>query len=145
MIIGTRGGIGFIPPTAICRHRSGDPNCGSSHPFTPSSPVKSSDSPDASNYEVEEIERVGPHVVMKVRYPNCKSCAFEGNKVMVFLNVTEKDILRWRKIDPHFRAPVNYIGGKEAPSPAARFPATDEGWGDAVAYATRKDKTKVTR
>jgi hypothetical protein len=75
---------------------------------------------------------------MKVLYPNCSKCAYEGNKVMVFLNVNEVDVLRWRKIDPHFRDPKTSRSSKEAPPPAARFPASKEGWADALAYANSK-------
>lgn len=88
--------------------------------------------PDASSYEVLEVHRAGPHLVMKIRYA-C-ACAFNGEKVMVFLDVTESQVLRWRKIDPHFSeaAPENLT---EAPSPAARFPATPDGWRYAVQWA----------
>ena len=120
----------------ICRHSPGDPNCGSgsygrSYASAPATP-------DASNYTVEDIARCGSHLVLKVKYPNCSNCAFEGIKVMVFLNVTELEALRWRKIDPHFRGSKAVKG--EAPSPAARFPGTTDGWSDALAYAQGKVK-----
>ena len=57
---------------------------------------------------------------------------------MVFLNVTEVQVLKWRRIDPHFRDPAATRKPSEAPPPAARFPATPEGWTDAVAYARSK-------
>ena len=57
---------------------------------------------------------------------------------MVFLNVSEADVLRWRKIDPHFRDPKASRTPKEAPPPAARFPASKEGWADALVYANSK-------
>lgn len=82
--------------------------------------------------------RVGRHLVMKVKYPNCSSCAFEGTKILVFLNISELEALKWRKIDPHFRDPRRK-STTEAPSPAARFPGTPEGWADAVAYANSKE------
>jgi hypothetical protein len=104
--------------------------------------------PDKQKYEIEEVQQVGPHLVMKVKYPNCSSCAYEGNKVMVFLNCSPLDAMRWREIDPHFRAPVKSPGAptshsiteakKKAPSPAARFPASAEGWTDAITYANGK-------
>lgn len=94
--------------------------------------------PDKKNYSIVDVERVGPHVVLKVFYPNCSACSYEGNKVMVFLNILEKDILKWREIDPHFRGPTKIA--TEAPSPAARFPANAEGWSDAIAYAHGKIK-----
>jgi hypothetical protein len=119
----------------VCRHRPGDPDCSSNRPaYRDPSPV----TPDADNYTIEEVERVGSHLVMKVLYPNCRSCAFEGNKVMVFLNVSEAEVLRWRRIDPHFRDPKRNTALKAAPSPAARFPASAEGWEDALRYAREK-------
>lgn len=94
--------------------------------------------PDADRYEITDVQRVGPHLVLKVLYPNCTKCTYEGNKVMVFLNVTEAEVLRWKRIDPHFRPPQKKPS--EAPSPAARFPASPEGWADALAYAESKHK-----
>lgn len=117
----------------ICRHSPGDPDCGS---YSRSYASSSITTPDASNYSIEEVARCGNHLILKVKYPNCSNCAFEGTKVMVFLNVTELQALRWRKIDPHFRG-VKSIKD-EAPSPAARFPASAEGWQDALDYAKNK-------
>jgi hypothetical protein len=59
--------------------------------------------------------------------------------VMVFLNVSALSALKWKKIDPHFRANtgVNVVASN-APSPSARFPGSKEGWEDAVVYANRK-------
>ena len=91
--------------------------------------------PDATKYEIVDLDRVGAHLVVKVRYPNCTRCSYEGNKVLVFLNVTEKQALLWREIDPHFRPPDKLIRPHQAPSPAARFPASPEGWRDALQYA----------
>ncbi len=58
--------------------------------------------------------------------------------MIVFLNVTEAAVLMWREIDPHFRDPKKHVGKRAAPPPAARFPASPEGWADAVAYAQSK-------
>lgn len=133
----------------ICRHETNDPSCSSHKDYrdysytTPEPPapkkVKEPKTPDAENYDVVDVEQVGNHLVLKVQYPNCNLCAYEGNKVMVFLNTTTKDALRWRKVDPHFRAPTtNKSAVTEAPSPSARFPASQEGWQDALAYAHSK-------
>lgn len=97
-----------------------------------------STTPDAEKFEIEEVERVGEHLVLKVRYPNCRKCAYEGNKVMVFLGVSEGQALKWKKIDPHFRDPSRPVSAREAPAPAARFPASKEGWADALVYARGK-------
>lgn len=134
---------GFVPPTAICRHSSGDPSCskngGGAYSYQAASP-------DSSNFEIEEAEQVGRHLVLRVKYPNCSSCAYEGSKVMVFLNTSPLQAMRWKKIDPHFRAPRSVQPGfhanenpREAPSPAARFPASREGWSDALSYARTRD------
>lgn len=137
-----------------CRHAKGDPNC-SSHPdnvrreaYRESEARRAeleaerasltSKTPDAERYEIVDTVRVGPHLVAKVLYPNCKKCSYEGNKVMVWLNVTEADALRWRRIDPHFRDPQAQRSTREAPGPAARFPASDDGWHDALNYARMK-------
>lgn len=97
-------------------------------------------SPDPGGFSVEEVEQVGAHLVMKVLYPNCAKCAYEGNKVMVFLDTTIAQAIRWRRIDPHFRAPnaPAQHARPEAPSPAARFPASANGWCDALTYARGK-------
>lgn len=132
-----------------CRHRAGDPNCSSS----PQAAAQRSEaqirarmrelearSPNPDQYQIEEVERVGPHLVMKVKYPSCSKCSFEGSKVLVFLNATEAQALRWRRIDPHFRETV--VSLSEAPSPAARFPASAEGWEDAITYAVHKNNQR---
>lgn len=86
---------------------------------------------------------VGSHLVMKVKYPSCKRCDFDSQKVMVFLNVDFVAALKWRRIDPHFsdKPRAEWM----APSPAARFPATDEGWRDALVYATKADEVPGIR
>jgi hypothetical protein len=139
-----------------CRHRPGDPNCGSYQAHIDSAKrlleeTKSADTPDASNFDIEDVKQIGGHLVLKVRYPNCARCAYEGVKVMVFLNTTTIHAMRWKTIDPHFRAPRQPIAldgpadrnlvarlAREAPSPAARFPGNDTGWYDACAYAEHK-------
>lgn len=140
-----------------CRHDKDDVTC-SSHPrnqeyIERTTPKESRETvtlpttPDAMNYTVERVQVVTPHVkrttgdakqhlVLMVRYPNCARCAYEGNKVMVFLDTAPTDALFWQKIDPHFRKQVKTL--TEAPSPAARFPASEDGWKDALAYAATK-------
>lgn len=105
------------------------------------------DTPDAENFEIEEIEQVGKNLVVKAKYPNCAKCAYEGHKVMVFADVSLKDAIKWRTLDPHFRVDANdhkHAHPKAAPSPIARFPASAEGWADAIVYATSK-KTSNAR
>jgi len=121
-----------------CRHASGDPNCSSSKNYRAPYEAREPATPDSGNYTIEDVARVGTHLVLKVKYPNCRECTYEGNKIMVFLDVSEADALRWRKIDPHFRDPKGVIASREAPSPVARFPGNAAGWCDAIAYAQGK-------
>lgn len=128
--------VGFVEPMMICRHFGNDPSC-SSNRSSYSAP--DTNKPDAEKFEIEDVVQEGAHLVMKVKYPNCSACAYEGNKVMVFLNTTLLQAMKWKKIDPHFRAPsIAAERPKEAPSPAARFPASTEGWQDALDYARAK-------
>lgn len=149
----------------ICRHSNGDPSCTSGKAELEPTDGRwlgyrervitqyvESQKPDSKNYDIQQMERVGPHLVLKVLYPSCSKCAYEGNKVMVFLNIGELDVIKWKEIDPHFRPdlieidPMNKMkrivkDPKKAPSPAARFPASDEGWKDAIEYAKTKPPT----
>jgi hypothetical protein len=92
----------------------------------------------ADHYKVLEVRQTGgtlQHLVMKVAYPNCEDCVYEGVKVIVFRDTTAIDAVKWTRIDPHFRDPEVSWGPEEAPSPTARFPATAEGWEDALEFA----------
>ncbi len=97
--------------------------------------------PDAERFEVIEAEPIGPHLVLKVKYPSCKACAYEGEKVMVFLDADAAKALRWRRIDPHFDDPKAVRPSRVAPPPAARFPASADGWNDALDYARKKARS----
>jgi hypothetical protein len=120
-----------------CHHKSGDPNCTQ----TQSRETRGTytRTPDIEKYKIIQAKQVGPHLVLKVLYPNCSKCAYEGHKVIVFLDVTTEEAIIWNKIDPHFR-PVDALGPKAAPRPAARFPSDEEGWRDALFYAKYKQQ-----
>lgn len=144
-----------ISVASICRHEKGDPACSSS----PAGQAREREyraqrdaeelsrlrreladasSPKVDDFEVLDAEAIGAHLVLRVKYPNCKKCSYEGEKVMVILDATMKDALGWRLLDPHFRDPERPRERREAPSPTARFPASDEGWADAIEYAKMK-------
>lgn len=116
-----------------CRHGANDPSCSSYRPPPPLPPT-----PNPKEFEVEDAKEVGLHLVLKVKYPSCKDCSFEGSKILVFLLTSTLNALRWREIDPHFRDPKASTLLTQAPSPSARFPASHEGWLDAIAYAQSK-------
>lgn len=89
--------------------------------------------PSPKDYEILDVVHVDRHLIVKAKYPSCnKNC----DKVMVFLNTTPLDALKWKAIDPHFGSRDK--SPNAAPSPAARFPATDTGWKDAIAYCKMK-------
>lgn len=92
--------------------------------------------PDPDTFSIEDVEVVGNHLVLKVKYPSCTKCAFDQCKVMVLLDTSIKNALKWKRIDPHFSDKKSLAN--HAPSPAARFPASPEGWQDALDYAKRK-------
>jgi len=128
-----------------CRHRSGDPDC-SSHPsylreqerikFAEIGEALAKRTPNPDDYEVVEVQNLCGNIVMKVQYSSCEDCSFDSMKVMVFLNVDLLAAMKWRRIDPHFDDKPRTE--KEAPSPNARFPATHQGWLDAIKYATTR-------
>ena len=124
-----------------CRHAWNDPACSSYAARVEQ--ARQLVSPDADRFEIVEVEEVGRHLVLKVLYPNCEKCSYEGNKVMVFLNTTAAQALKWKTIDPHFREPSrsDTRDAKAAPGPAVRFPASDDGWADAIDYAKRKGES----
>jgi hypothetical protein len=123
--------FGPPPPKMICHHKPGDHSCTAQFPRSPDPVV----TPDASKYEVVDVRQVGSNLVLRVKYPNCRSCAFEGTKVLLFLECSPLDALKWKKIDPHFRDHKGKAPPTEAPSPAVRFPGSDLGWNEALAYA----------
>lgn len=148
----------------ICRHSSGDPACGSTaggwraaenarehernareseQRKTKAANERVAElerrlaalSPDPTAYDLEDIRVVGSCVVVKVSFPNCSSCSYEGRKVLVYENTDALAVARWRKLDPHFRESGKNKDPKTAPPPAARFPASPEGWERAVEWA----------
>ncbi len=91
-----------------CHHAANDPNCSSNQRHYDTSreleTLKAKiATPDSEKFEIVQVEQVGKHLVLKVLYPNCSKCSYEGHKVMVFLNTSPADALLWKVIDPHFR------------------------------------------
>lgn len=114
-----------------CRHNPGDITCTTQFPGGPLPPT-----PDSKNFRIVDAEEVNNNLILKVQYPNCALCSFEGTKVMVYLGIGAIDALKWREINPHFRDAK--LKPNEGLSPDARFPATENGWEDARAYARNR-------
>lgn len=113
-----------------CRHPPGYHD--NDYQYTPPS-----NTPDPDKYDVLEVMQVGKYLVMKVQYSTCRSCAFEGKKVLV-IEATLAEAILWKKLDPHFRPRLRLKSKQEAPAPRARFPGDDEGWQDALQWAQSK-------
>jgi len=67
-------------------------------------------------------------LVVKIHYPDAKN--FEGIKILVYCDIDGADNLLAKlsnKIDPHFN--------DSGPCPDARFPPTQKGWRNALAFA----------
>ena len=77
-----------------------------------------------TNFEItrrQHLHRNGlRYVLVMVRYPDCTN--YEGNKILLFENCTEEDLLAQGSLDPHFSENPNYH------TPVARFKPTDEWW-----------------
>lgn len=92
-------------------------------------------SPDPTNYEiVDAVETTNGNLVIKARFPSCAKCSYEGTKVLVYFKVNALTAIKWKELDPHFREGTEK-DPRKAPSPAARFPASGEGWLQAMAFA----------
>ena len=129
----------------ICRHDRNDPDCSKNGGGYAAWSTERSESktPDNTNFQIEEVEERGNFLIVKAKYPNCAKCAYEGNKVMVFEGVKVRDAIKWRILDPHFRQgglppPIN-----TAPPPVARFPASDQGWKDALSYVQIRNGSMI--
>lgn len=73
--------------------------------------------PDPANFEILKTVQVGNAVCATIRYPDCTN--FEGKKICVYANTTEKELLARTNLDPHFT--------KGDESPIARFKPTKKG------------------
>jgi hypothetical protein len=149
-----------------CRHKEGDPECTSGNspddlrkkateqysrrgktqntfPSFSSSTYSTPTTPDCEQFDVLDAKEVfGGYLIMKVKYPNCSNCAYEGTKILVFENANLVAALRWKRIDPHFRDATKKSNPNEAPPPIARFPASVGGYEEAIAYAEWRKRKK---
>ena len=88
-------------------------------------PVYVLPNPDPSNFILKKHTELGQYLVVWVNYPDCTN--YEGNKILVFKGVSAAQIVKRKKIDPHFTT------GTQAP--IARFEPTQRGWKWALAFA----------
>ncbi len=99
------------------------------HLHTQSTPDKSKKvlpNPNPSNYHIKTMMSIGKYMVILINYPDCTN--YEGNKILVYKNVTLEDLNKQGSIDPHFS------NNKSKHSPVARFEPTEYGWNLAVSF-----------
>ena len=87
--------------------------------------------PNPCNFQIVQCESVGHFVAALVRYPECLN--FEGQKILVFENVSVEMIKSLDSIDPHFC-------DSDHPSPVARFVPTRKGWSYAIQFCKTQCK-----
>ena len=123
-----------------CHHAPGDRSCATQFPeYNGQAPA----SPDVDNFKVLDAYQYGNSMVLKVQYPNCRNCEYEGTKVLVYDNCTPLMALKWKRIDPHFADPKLKRTPEMAPSPTARFPASEEGWAQALWFIRNFSKSEA--
>jgi len=113
--------VGISPfKSSICR--SEPQSCG----FVPKSSCTHFDevpppsgNPDPGAYKILAAEELGNYLIATIEYPNCHN--YEGKKILLFHNVTKKQLRSQKRIDPHFCDNTNHI------SPVARFEPTERG------------------
>lgn len=84
--------------------------------------------PKPDNYTIMDYVQIGNALVIKIKYHDCTN--YEGVKILVYKNTTINDLRKQKYIDPHF------CENKKFHSPIARFEPTDNGWNDALDYAS---------
>ena len=90
--------------------------------------------PNPSNYVIEDTLESGSYVIVKIKYTDCTN--YEGLKILVYEGISEANIRKLGRLDPHFC--------EDKISPIARFEPTPQGWMNAAGYIdmlnNRKDK-----
>jgi hypothetical protein len=76
--------------------------------------------PNPGNYEIVKSAEKGGYLIVLINYKDCTN--YEGNKILVYKDVSFQSLLDQKKIDPHFSENTDYY------SPIARFVPTEEGW-----------------
>ena len=91
----------------------------------PSAPAQPTNNPNPRRFNIFKSQQIRDYLVAKINYPDATN--FEGNKILVFYKVTEKELRKQTVLDPHFYENSHL-------SPIARFIPTDSGWFYAVDF-----------
>jgi len=95
----------------------------SQHPL--STPKRQPFEPNSARFviksvaEYRKVTATGNYLLVVINYPDCTN--FEGNKILVFENLSERELKLMRNIDPHFFNDSRYK------TPIARFEPSRNG------------------
>lgn len=78
--------------------------------------------PNPSKFKIIKHYENNMNTAIFINYPNCIN--YEGNKIIVYLDVRYIVIKTFKEIDPHFT-------DKNMIKPFARFEPTEDGWEEA--------------
>lgn len=76
--------------------------------------------PDPKNYKFLDTFQIGKYLIVEMLYPDCKN--YEGKKILVYKDVTFKELQKQKLIDPHFS------DNRKFRSPIARFEPSQRGF-----------------
>jgi hypothetical protein len=76
--------------------------------------------PDPFDFRIDRHEQIGDYLILLVVYRGVKN--YEGKKVMVYKDLTFKQVQTFKSLDPHFSE------SKDFASPIARFKPDITGW-----------------
>jgi hypothetical protein len=99
--------------------------------------VDKNPNPDPKKWKIIKYQHFGYNgdfLVVEMNYPDCTN--YEGNKILLYENVTINQLKGQRYIDPHFSTEGIYK------SPIARFIPTDRGWNMAKSLAEAMSQAK---
>ena len=85
--------------------------------------------PDPRRFKILRMEAIASLTVVYVDYPGCTT--FGGKKVSVYAR-SEQQIASAVELDPHF--------SDREDAPIARFPGTEQGWNEALEYASWRSR-----
>lgn len=81
---------------------------------------------DPNHFRIQRTRQIGSCVIVEIVYPDCTN--YDGRKILVYDDVSEKDIRTKTRLGPHFCKHPQCL------SPIARFEPTKLGWEMAVTF-----------
>ena len=94
--------------------------------------VSTTPNPNPYKFVIEKYMIYGNYILVKINYPDC--ITFNGNKILVYEDVTVSDLQLTNILDPHFGNDDKNI------YPIARFIPTKKGWELAKQFCEKINK-----